>query len=178
MARVYLGLGSNLGDRAAHLRRAGEAIEALPGTAVTGHSRTYETEPVGPQDQNRFLNSALAIDTVLTPEMLRQHLARIETRAGRADESRRQPMGPRELDIDILLYGDRRLRQPGLTVPHPHLAERWFVLKPLADLIPDTVPPGWTHNIRQALEAIEQTQGQGGRPVETQKEQAAQAGRT
>jgi len=158
MPRVHLAMGSNLGDRRAHLERARAALGALPATRVTRMSPVYETAPVGPQEQGPFLNAAIEIDTELTPRLLLAHTQRIEQAAGRAEPAERQAWGPRELDLDLLLFADRVLSQPGLAVPHPHLHQRWFVLKPLAELIPDRVPPGYTDTIQQMLEALESEQ--------------------
>jgi 2-amino-4-hydroxy-6-hydroxymethyldihydropteridine diphosphokinase len=155
MTAVYIALGSNLGDRAAYLAAARAGLDALPGTELTRTSPVYETAPVGPQNQGPFLNAAAELETELGPRLLLDHLHRLERAAGRAGGEKRVPWGPRELDLDLLLFADRRLNQPGLVVPHPHLHERWFVLKPLADLIPDCVPPGFTRSVKQMLDALE-----------------------
>jgi 2-amino-4-hydroxy-6-hydroxymethyldihydropteridine diphosphokinase len=168
MTWVYLALGSNLGDRAAQLTAAQAALAALPGTRRVRMSRVYETEPVGPQDQGRFLNAAAELVTELGPRLLLQHTQRIERDAGRLSGDQRVPWGPRELDLDLLLFGDQRLHQPGLIVPHPQLHRRWFVLKPLADLIPDHRPPGLAQSIQQMLDALEHEQPLNGKtPADT-----------
>lgn len=155
MALVYVAMGSNVGDRAAHLTAARDGLDALPATAVRRMSSVYETAPVGPQDQGPFLNAAIELETELTPRLLLERTQRLERQAGRAGAADRQPWGPRELDLDLLLFGDRVLSQAGLRVPHPHLHERWFVLKPLAELIPDRVPPGFETTVQQMLDAVE-----------------------
>jgi len=155
MPRVYIALGANLGDRQAHLDRARQALDALPATSVRRMSRVYETAPVGPQDQGPFLNAVAELATELTPQLLLEHTQRLEREAGRASRPEREPWGPRELDLDVLLFGHQRIDRPGLTVPHPHLHERWFVLRPLADLIPNRVPPGCAASVGAMLECLE-----------------------
>ncbi|MGB0768610.1 MAG: 2-amino-4-hydroxy-6-hydroxymethyldihydropteridine diphosphokinase [Phycisphaeraceae bacterium] len=141
MLDAYLGLGSNLGDRRANLRAACNAIAALPGVTDLRASPVYETPPMGPQDQDAYLNMAAAIRTDAEPTALLASLQQIERALGRAAPKDRRRWGPREIDIDVLLFGDRVIDRRGLTIPHPGLAERWFVLKPLADLAPDLVHP-------------------------------------
>ena len=136
MVRAYIGLGSNLGDREATLRRA---LELLSGEIVAVSS-FRETDPVGYLDQPRFLNAAAALDTELEPRALLDRLLEVERELGRTREGPR--FGPRTIDLDLLLYGVRAIDEPGLTVPHPRLAERLFVLEPLAELDPDLVVPG------------------------------------
>lgn len=135
MARAFVGLGSNLGDREALLRRALAAIAALPGTEVRAVSAFRETEPVGMTEQPSFLNGAAELETSLGPVELLEALLRIERSLGR-DRSGVPAGGPRTVDLDLLLYGQTRISQPGLEVPHPRLAERRFVLEPLAELDP------------------------------------------
>ncbi len=129
--RCFVGLGSNLGDREAELRDALARLAAAPGVAVVAVSRLYETEPVGPP-QGAYLNAAAALDTVLSPRALLGTLLAIEREAGRVRSGR--PDEPRTLDLDLLLFGAESLDEPGLVVPHPRLAERAFVLEPLAEL--------------------------------------------
>lgn len=157
MTRVLLGLGSNLGDRRAHLR---DAVSSLPG--VTGVSDVYETDPVGGPDQDRYLNVVVALDVPvvhpggpprpvealtsgdetppLTPLELLAICQRIESAAGRVRDVR---WGPRTLDVDVLWIDGIELGEPDLTVPHPRMFERRFVLAPLSELAPDVVPDGW-----------------------------------
>ena len=133
--RAYLGLGSNLGDRQAHLR---QAIESL-GSSVVAVSPTYETDPVGgPGGQGAYLNLVVALDTDLTPRQLLGVCHRLEAAAERVRQER---WGPRTLDVDILLVDDLTVDEPDLQIPHPRMWQRRFVLAPLADLAPDLVPP-------------------------------------
>jgi 2-amino-4-hydroxy-6-hydroxymethyldihydropteridine diphosphokinase len=136
VARAYVGLGSNLGDREGALRGALELL----GADVTAVSSVRETDPVGYLDQPLFLNAAAALDTELEPRALLERLLAVELELGRARDGPR--FGPRTIDLDLLLYADRVLDEPGLVVPHPRLAERRFVLEPLAELDPDLVVPG------------------------------------
>jgi 2-amino-4-hydroxy-6-hydroxymethyldihydropteridine diphosphokinase len=140
VARAFIGLGSNLGDREAWLHKAVVAVGALPETEVRGISRLRDTEPVGNTDQPRFLNGALEVETHLGPRELLGALLEIERRLGR--DRRSVPRGgPRTVDLDLLLYGQTLIAEPGLEVPHPRLAERRFVLEPLADLDPELEVP-------------------------------------
>jgi 2-amino-4-hydroxy-6-hydroxymethyldihydropteridine diphosphokinase len=141
MARVFVGIGSNLGDRAETLRRAVEAMAALPATAVKAVSRLHETEPVGIVDQPRFLNGAVELETELDPDALLAALLAIERELGR-DRASVPPGGPRTADLDLLVYGDRRIERSELEIPHPRLHERRFVLEPLAELDPALEVPG------------------------------------
>lgn len=130
--RVFVGLGSNVGDRLIHLRRAVAALGALPGTRVVKTSPVYETSPVGPR-QKDFLNAVVELSTAAGPADLLWALKLVERALGR---KRRKKWGPREIDLDILYHGQTVLKQGGLRVPHPRRAERLFVLRPLADLAP------------------------------------------
>jgi 2-amino-4-hydroxy-6-hydroxymethyldihydropteridine diphosphokinase len=133
--RAFVGLGSNLGDRRAHLRRALSALED-----VVAVSPLYETEPVGgPAGQPPYLNMVAELDTGASPRALLERGRRLEADAGRVRTVRH---GPRPLDVDILLVGDEVVEEPDLVVPHPRMWERRFVVAPLADLAPDLVPPG------------------------------------
>jgi 2-amino-4-hydroxy-6-hydroxymethyldihydropteridine diphosphokinase len=134
--RVYVGLGSNLGDRERTLRAAVARLSASPRVEVLGVSSLRETDPVGPiADQPRFLNGVVVLETSLSPCELLDRLLEIEAAFGRTRDG--PPGGPRTLDLDLLLYGDERVDEPGLRVPHPRLHERSFVLEPLEEL-------GWT----------------------------------
>src|SRR5689334_16699161 len=130
---VYLGLGSNLGDRAGHLRAALTALAGLPGTTVRRVSPLYESAPWGVTDQPAFLNAVAEVATDLAPPDLLRAVKGIEQDAGRQAGPR---WGPRPLDIDLLLYDDQTVTTPDLVIPHPRLAARRFVLAPLADLLP------------------------------------------
>jgi 2-amino-4-hydroxy-6-hydroxymethyldihydropteridine diphosphokinase len=139
--RAFVGLGSNLGDREETLRRAIEELRRLPDTAVRAVSSFRDTAPVGYVDQPRFLNAAVDLQTSLPAHDLLRELLRIERELGR-DRSQSVPQGPRTADLDLLLYGEERIHEPGLDVPHPRLYERAFVLEPLAELDPALVVPG------------------------------------
>lgn len=139
--RAYVGLGSNLGDREATLLRALELLGAEAGVTVTGVSAFRDTEPVGYLDQPRFLNGAAALETELPARELLDRLLGVERALGRHRDGPR--FGPRTVDLDLLLYGDATIEEPGLSVPHPRLGERRFVLEPLAELDPSlTLPDG------------------------------------
>jgi 2-amino-4-hydroxy-6-hydroxymethyldihydropteridine diphosphokinase len=129
--RVFLSLGSNLGDRAAWLDAAREAIEALPGTRLVATSRVYETAPQERQDQPSYLNQVVAIDTALEPIDLLHECQRIEYEHGRR---RAERFSSRTLDVDILLFQDVESDDPELTLPHPRMVRRAFVLVPLAEV--------------------------------------------
>ena len=140
--RAYVGLGSNLGDREATVRRAVELLGERPGIDVAAVSTLRETDPVGYEDQPRFLNGVVALEVDLTARGLLDELLAIERELGR-DRSQEPRWGPRTIDLDLLLYGDETVEEPGLTVPHPRVAERQFVLEPLHELDPDlTLPDG------------------------------------
>ena len=136
LPRVFLGLGSNLGDREENLRAALERIEGLPGTDVVRVSRFIETEPWGVEDQPPFINAALEIRTDLEPEALLDAVKGIERELGRTPTFR---WGPRLIDIYLLLYGCRELQTPRLSLPHPQLLDRPFVREPLAEIAPEVV---------------------------------------
>ncbi len=139
METVYLSMGSNVGDRDKHCRFGLSKLAGIEGTRVTAKSRIYETEPVGFKDQGRFLNLVVKIETGLSPLALLKALKTAEAESGRDFD--RMRFGPRTLDMDILLYGDLVLDRDYLTIPHPRMHERRFVLKPLCDLDPDVVHP-------------------------------------
>ncbi|ADR37325.1 2-amino-4-hydroxy-6-hydroxymethyldihydropteridine pyrophosphokinase [Oceanithermus profundus DSM 14977] len=156
--RALVALGSNLGDRAGHLLGAVAALARRPGVRLAGLSRVYETEPVGPGEQGPYLNAVLAVETKLEPLELLEALLAIERAHGRV---RRERWGPRTLDLDLLDLGGRVLELPGLSLPHPHLHERAFVLVPLADVAPD-----WRHPLldRTAAELLSGMDAGGVRP--------------
>ncbi len=141
MTRVtaYIALGSNLEDPAAQVAAAFTALAALPQSQLQARSSLYRTAPFGYADQPDFINAVAAIATSLTPRQLLDALLALELARGRA---RKFANAPRTLDLDVLLYGDRQINEPGLTVPHPRMHERAFVLAPLAEIAPDCVIPG------------------------------------
>ena len=150
MKLVYIGLGSNLGDRAANLRAARERI-AAPDLRVLRESSIYETAPRDVEDQPWFLNQVIECETDLFPRQLLARLQKIERAMGR---KRRIAKGPREIDLDILLYGEAVVKSPELEVPHPRLSERRFVLEPLAELVPDKKHPGTRRTVREMLAGV------------------------
>ena len=150
MKTVYLSLGSNIGDRERHLREALERLTAA-GVKVQRVSPVYETEPVEYTDQRWFLNVVAECETELFPLQLLARTQRIERALGRV---RTTPKGPRTIDIDILLYGSTTVKTTELEVPHPRMAERRFVLAPLADLAPDLRHPATGRSVREMLEGV------------------------
>jgi 2-amino-4-hydroxy-6-hydroxymethyldihydropteridine diphosphokinase len=138
--RSFIGLGSNLGDREAYLRRALDLLRADPSIELVAVSSFRETDPVGFLDQPRFLNAAAALETELAARALLERLLAVERVLGRRRDGPR--FGPRTIDLDLLLHGDEVVDEPGLTVPHPRLGERRFVLEPLHELEPGLVIPG------------------------------------
>ena len=140
MTRAYVGLGANLGDREQTLREAVDALAAEDGIELVAVSTLRETDPVGVGEQPRFLNGAVALDTTLSARELLDRLLAAEQRFGRVRITGEH--GPRTLDLDLLLHGDEVIDEPGLTLPHPRLHERRFVLEPLAELAPGLVVPG------------------------------------
>ena len=140
--RAYVGMGSNLGDRERTLGDAFEALDRIPATRVAARSSIYVTEPIAPSDeQHDYFNAVAALDTALEPRPLLEAMHGIEEHAGR---TRRHGVrnAARTLDLDLLLYDDHTIDEPGLTVPHPRLADRAFVLVPLAEVAPNCVIPG------------------------------------
>ncbi len=150
---VYLGLGSNIGDRANHLRRALEQLEASD-LRIVRTSPVYETEPVEYTKQPWFLNQVAEAQTELFPLQLLARTARVERELGRV---RGIAKGPRVIDIDVLFFGRAIVRTAKLKIPHPGIAERRFVLIPLADLAPDLRHPGTRKTVREMLEVAPQS---------------------
>jgi 2-amino-4-hydroxy-6-hydroxymethyldihydropteridine diphosphokinase len=138
-ATAFIGLGSNLADPLVQLRQALVELDSIPGTRVTARSSFYRTSPVGLLEQPEFINAVASVRTTLKPQALLAALLAIENRHGRRRSIRN---APRTLDLDLLLYGDQVLGQEGLTLPHPRLQERAFVLVPFAEIAPDAMVPG------------------------------------
>ena len=145
---AYLGLGSNLGERLDTLQQAVDLLAAEPGIRPGASSRVWETDPVGGPPQPDFLNVVLRVDTDLTPSGLLDACQRVERGLGREREER---WGPRTIDIDLLLFGDQELDIPLLTVPHPRMTSRAFVLMPLLELDPQVRLPDGTRLVDVAL---------------------------
>jgi 2-amino-4-hydroxy-6-hydroxymethyldihydropteridine diphosphokinase len=151
VTRAYVGLGANLGPREVTLLRAVDLLSETDGVEVLAVSQLRETDPVGVVDQPVFLNGAAAIETSLTPRRLLEVLLEVERTLGRVRDVR---WGPRVVDLDLLVYGDVELDEPGLQVPHPRLGERRFALEPLAELAPALDVPG-LGNVSTALAALD-----------------------
>jgi 2-amino-4-hydroxy-6-hydroxymethyldihydropteridine diphosphokinase len=147
--RAYAGVGTNLGDRWGHLALAARELRRTPGVAVVRASHVYDTEPLGPS-QPRYLNAVLELETTLEPAALLAALLAVERTALRRRDVR---WGARTLDLDLLLYEDLVLRTPSLTLPHPGLLSRRFVLAPLAELCPERVVPGTGATVSELLRA-------------------------
>jgi len=149
---AYIGLGSNLGDRQAHLEAGLAGISALEHGQVVAVSSVYESDPVGLEDQPRFLNAVLSLRTDVPPPSLLQSLLRVEEAQGR---QRTQRWGPRTLDLDLLLFGNCILQTEQLALPHPRLMERCFALVPLCEISPDLVHPASHLALRQVADDLQ-----------------------
>jgi 2-amino-4-hydroxy-6-hydroxymethyldihydropteridine diphosphokinase len=152
VAIAYISLGSNIGDREAALRLAVELLNERAGN-VTALSSSYETEPVGYTAQPMFLNAAARLETQLPPEQLMEVLLAIERELGR-DRAATVPKGPRTIDLDLLLYDDLVVDTPQLTVPHPAMHQRRFVLEPLVEIAPDAFHPALKRSAASLLAAV------------------------
>ena len=148
---VFLGLGSNLGDRQKNLQNALENLRKLPKTKLLKTSDFYDTEPAGYREQNRFLNSVVQIDTKLTPQQLLKKTQAIEKKLGRKPTFK---YGPRIIDIDILAYGNKIIDQENLHIPHLELSSRRFVLEPLCEIAPETIDARSKKTYRQLLDIL------------------------
>ena len=153
MARVCLSLGSNLGPRETYLRKALQALDKELGSLVKCSS-FYETLPWGFSSNSLFLNAAACFDTLLSPEEVLAVTQQIEKSLGRKEKSRQGQYADRCIDIDILLYDDRVMQTPDMILPHPHMAERMFVLEPLAEIMPHMLHPQLRKTILQLKEEL------------------------
>jgi 2-amino-4-hydroxy-6-hydroxymethyldihydropteridine diphosphokinase len=167
MTRAYIGVGSNWGDRLATIGGAVAALEELDETRVEAVSHVYESEPWGEADQPPFANAVVAVDTELRADQLMEDLHQIEDKFGRKREVR---YGPRTIDLDILLFGDEEWTLPDLTIPHPRMAERDFVITPLLEIAPDVKWPDGTFVTRSAVNVGSVTRILGPMPDEEAEE--------
>jgi len=150
---AYIAIGSNLGDRQATIDRAIQNIDALDAVRIIEQSSIIETPPVGDIEQGPYLNGVVHVQSTIAARDLLDSLLQIETIHGR-DRSQEQRWGPRTLDLDLIVFGDQVIDEPGLQVPHPRLHERSFVLIPLAEIAPDILIPIQNETPRQLLRAL------------------------
>jgi len=164
VTKAFIGLGSNLGERESHIRRAVEELGKAPRTKFVRLSSVYDTDPVGDVDQPRFLNAVAWVESDLSPGELLWNLLLIEKRLGRVRSAARR-WGPRTIDLDLIFFGDRVVEEPGLTVPHLEAHNRAFVLAPLAELEPTFVHPTLGETIAVILARLPKESGvhKGGR---------------
>lgn len=156
MNGIFVGLGSNLGDRERWIRRALAQLDRIPNTSLRRVSSLYDTDPVGVVGQPEFLNAVAELESELTAREILWNLLLVEARMGRRRSHR---WAPRTMDLDLLLYGSERIREPDLVVPHPELHRRAFVLVPLSELAPDLVHPVLQRSIRELLHECGQLDG-------------------
>ena len=161
MIEAFIGLGSNLGDRLANLGAALDALAREAGFALRRISLAYESEPVGPP-QPRYLNAVAQVGTLLSPRATLRKLQEVEEALGRV---RRERWGSREIDLDLLLFGDRMIQETGLTVPHPLLHVRAFALAPLAEIAPETLHPRLQLSARELLWRLSEAERAEVRPL-------------
>ncbi len=154
MKRIFLGLGSNLGDRVKYLNRALSELENLHQTTIKKYSSVYETEPVGVKEQPKFLNMVVELDSMLRPDDLMHELKEIEQRVGRTSS---EHWGPREIDLDLLYYGSEMLNETALHVPHPEISNRRFVLVPLKEIAAEFQDPLRHLNVEELLRRCSDT---------------------
>ena len=152
MSRVFIGIGSNEGDRLQHISQAVKALGALKGVRLLQLASIIETAPQGGPPQGPYLNSVVAVETEVPPRELLPALKAIETALGRKSSAQR--WAPRPIDLDLLLYGDLVMQEPGLTIPHPRLHARRFVLEPLAQIAPDRLHPVLNRSISELLQQL------------------------
>jgi 2-amino-4-hydroxy-6-hydroxymethyldihydropteridine diphosphokinase len=157
---AHIALGSNLGDRQVAISSALAMLRVAGALEVAAVSPIIETEPVGPPGQGRYLNGAAAVRTTLSPERLLDHMLRIERELGR-DRAGAGRNGPRTIDLDLLLYADVVCEQPGLTLPHPRMHQRGFVLAPLRTIAPQVVHPVLRQTVAELHERLLRTTGEG-----------------
>lgn len=164
MTKAFVALGSNLGERETHIRRAVEELGKLPRTKVERVSSLYDTAPIGEVEQPRFLNAVACVETELTAGELLWNLLLVEQRLGRV-RAKVKKWGPRSIDLDLLFFGDSVIDEPSLKVPHPEAHLRAFVLAPLAELDPEFVHPVLGETIAAILQRLPKESGvhKGGR---------------
>lgn len=151
MITAYIALGSNMGDRLNYLEKVLSCFESYPQLKMRKASSIYETAPWGKTDQPPFLNCVLEIDTSFTPQMLLETLREIERQLGR---ERKEKWGPRTIDLDILLYGDEIINTPDLTIPHPRMSQRAFVMIPLIEIAPELIHPVFKKTMKQLADVL------------------------
>lgn len=151
--RAYIGLGSNVGEREENLVRAISLLDSSPGIRVLRRASLYETEPVGVEAQPWFFNTVVEVEAELAPGELLRRMKEIEKALGREDRGR---WGPREIDLDLLLYGDLVMEEDGLVLPHPELHRRRFVLEPLCELAPELIHPRLGQPLRELLAGLDE----------------------